>query len=67
MIGAKNIDMIYFLEGMPQTNVNNPLTADIWTYAYTYNSAGFPVTANVVDNDPMAPFSYTATFEYIVK
>jgi hypothetical protein len=67
MIGTNNIDMMYFLLSLPQTNVNNPLTANSYTYAYTYNSAGFPVSANAVDNDPMDPISYTATFEYITN
>ena len=70
MIGAQNIDLVYFVNnGRPETNVNNPLTSEsgVTTYTYTYNTAGFPVTAHVLSSSPYIPSNYTVAYEYINK
>lgn len=69
MLGAPNLEMMYFMNTTPQTNVNNPLSTDNGptTYAYTYNSAGFPIIATVVVNNAMQPLNYTMAYEYITK
>lgn len=68
MIGALNLHVLY-LEGVgtPYSNINNVVSTtqgDVKT-DYVYNSDGFPVSA--VFTDRANNFSYTYTYEYLIK
>lgn len=67
MIGAKNLHLMYLAEEEPQTFINNVIAAShdnvISLFLYQYNSAGFPVSAQVASNAG----NYTITYQYLVK